>query len=599
MKESTSAEGSRTVPLLIGGGVLLALLGFAWRYYLERTACFDSAFFSWLMVDEGVPVSVLGRYGSWIPQLLPVLLIKTGASLEAVLRSYSVAFILFHGLVFYLLAFRLRDQKATLALPLVLTAAFHYMFYYGISELYQGLVLTLLLWVFLRKAWSAGGGTGWVVGAVLLNAAISLYHQLLVLPLIFVLVYEALDGGRWKQRRVWLLGAALVLWYVLRIALMTKSSYEEARMPKSADLITYAFKLKELNSTVYFLMVWTKFKALLLVMAVAGALAVLHRSWIRLIWAVLFSIGFILLILIVDRDGMAPVIYENYYPVIGLVWCMVFTTEVVRLAGRWRNVAMGAAALACALGLLQIHRGHYRLTDRVEYAQRITSYRAAQGVRKSLVRFDNYPWAYGLVHWAVGMESTLASGVKGPTKAATIFVSDKLALLDSVASDKEQFLGPDWQPLWFGVQNLDHRFFDLPTDVGYTWTNTRDSLAEPTALRIEGPVKPYRMVPDRFTVVPIELRNSGTRNYPSCATDGKPFQFIYELLRPDGSVYQESAIRSSMETDVAPGTLYTQGLVVERPVDRGRFIVHAWLASDGVPLGPEVRFEVEADAWPL
>jgi hypothetical protein len=148
-----------------------------------------------------------------------------------------------------------------------LTAAFHYMFYYGISELYQGLSLTVLLWVLIRRAFDpVGSSIWWFVGVFLLNVIISFYHQLLVLPLVFLLVYDGHWNGRWRDKEGVVLSGALVLWYVLRIALMTKSSYEEARMPKMADMLTYAFRLKDLNSTVYFLMVWTKFKALLLLM---------------------------------------------------------------------------------------------------------------------------------------------------------------------------------------------------------------------------------------------------------------------------------------------------------------------------------------------
>ena len=54
-----------------------------------------------------------------------------------------------------------------------------------------------------------------------------------------------------------------------------------------------------------------------------------------------------------------------------------------------------------------------------------------------------------------------------------------------------------------------------------------------------------------------------------------------------------------MEVDVAPGTTYKQGLVVERPVDNGRFVVRAWLTDEGVELGDAVQFEIDADAWPL
>ena len=598
LEPSTRDEGLG-VPSLIGAFVLVVLGWFAWRYYLERTACFDSAFFSWLMIDEGAPVSVLGRYGSWIAQLLPVLLIKLGAPLKTVLRAYSLAFILFHGLVFYLVAFRLKDRRATIALPIVLTAAFHYMFYFGISELYQGLSLSVLLWVFIRRAWTEHASNWWFAGAIALNVAISFYHQLLVLPLVFMLVFEAMEKQRWRKPRVWGLGIVLVLWYVLRITLMTKSTYEEARMPKLDDLITYGFRLDQLNSTIYFLTVWTKFKALLLVMALAGSMAVWHRSWLRLIWSVLFSAGFIMLILIVDHDGMAPVIYENYYPVIGLVWSVLFATEADRTVGLWRKWAMGIGALACALGLLQIHRGHYRLTDRVEYAQRLTTYQAERGSRKSLVRFDNYPWAYGLVHWAVGMESALCSGVQGPQRAATIFVSDNATMLDSVAQRTDQFLGPVWQPFWFGIQNLDRRYFDLPRDVGYSWANVRDTINVVPALRFEGPAAPYRMVPDRFTVVPIGLYNPGSGTIRSCTLDGTPRQFVYELYRVDGSLYQKSAITTSLEVDIAPAASYIQGLVIERPVDRGTYTVRAWLVHDSVVLGPKVSFQVKADAWPF
>jgi hypothetical protein len=601
-KSQRPVAGARPVdlPVLVVGSLALLVLGlFAWHYYLERTACFDSAFFSWLMIDAGEPISALGRYGSWIPQLLPVTLIEFGLPLEAVLRSYSVSFILFHGLVFYIIAFRLKDGPAALALPLTLTAAFHYMFYYGISELYQGLSLSVLLWAVLRRAWSVGASMWWSVGALLLNVVISVYHQLLVLPLVFLLVHVSLEDRRWRERKVWALGLALMLWYVVRIALMTKSSYEEARMPKMADLLTYAFQLKELNSTVYFLMVWTKFKALLLIMAVGGGLAVMNRSWARSIWAFAFSFGFIVLILIVDRDGMAPVLYENYYPVVGLVWCVFFATEAVAMKGRWKQLALGTAALASALGLLQIHRGHYRLTDRVDYSRRITSYQAAHGVRKSLVRFDNYPWTYGLVHWAVGFESALCSAVEGPQQAATIFVSDKVALLDTVAGRPDQFLGPDWQPIWFGLQNLDQRYFDFPKDVGYTWANTVDTIPKQVAITLEGPATPYRMVPDRFTVVPLRIRNTGIRPMPSCGPGGRPVQFTYQLLRTDGTLYQESAFRSSLEVDVLPGSDYMQGLVVERPVDNGNYTVRAWLEYDGSKVGPEVRFDVVADGWPL
>ena len=587
------------LPLVLATVVLGVLGVYAWRYYLERTACFDSAFFSWLMIDSGHPISVLGRYGSWVAQVLPVVLMKAGASLELVLRSYSMAFILLHALVLYILAFRLKERRAVVALPLTLTVAFHYMFYYGISELYQGLSLTVLLWVLVRRAWTVSSPTRWMIAAVLLNAVISFFHQLLVLPLVFILVYEALDEQRWRKRNTWLLGALLIGWYVVRIKLMATSTYEEARMPRASDLVTYFFQLGELNSTAYLLMVWTKFKALLLLIGAGAGILLWNRSVLRLLWTLGFSAAFLILVLIVDRDGMAPVIYENYYPVIGLVWAIAFASEWERSRGFVRRASGVFLVLACTIGLLQIHRGHYRFTERVRYQQRVTASQKELGVRKGLVRFDSFPWAYALVHWAVGVESALVSAVNGPDEAATFFVSDDLARVAELAPIPDQFLGPSWAPNWFKIQVLDSAYFRFPTDVGYNWLTSTDTVPATEHLHMSGPDAVFRLVPDRFTVVPVRLANTGATRFASCAETGKPLQFVYQLLREDGSLYQESAHVSSMELDIPPGATYDQGLVVERPVDNGRYTVRCWLTLEGRAVSAPFQFGIVADAWPF
>jgi hypothetical protein len=602
MNGPPSGSSKQHLVLLVGTTVLVVLGGFAWTYYLERTACFDSAFFSWLMIDSGEPVSVLGRYGSWVAQLLPVALIRSGASLEAVLRSYSLMFIVFHALVFALLAFVLKDRKATYALPIVLTAGFHYMFYYGISELYQGLTLTLLLWAIIKKALAVeqrGGLWKWAVLAILLNVWISFYHQLLVLPLFFLLVFEGLTKDVRRRKRLLVIGSVLCLWYVLRIKAMASSTYEESRMPKLDDLLHYSMDLNALNSTVYFLAVWTKFKAALLLIAVAIGAAVWRRRWLHFAWTMAFSTGFLILVLIVDRDGMAPMIYENYYPVITLFWVVLLLDVVPGSSSRQTMVRSALLVSVCAIGLVQIHRGHYRISEKVAYAKRVARFQADHGSRKSIVGFDNYAWAYAMGHWPAGMESALVTAVAGPEKASTIFVTNDLAMLDTVHARPEQFLGPSWEPAWFGLQNLDQRYFRFPRDVGYSYANTWVPEFSIDELVTEGPNTPYRLVPDRFTVVPVMLLNPTEVRMPSLTESGVPCRMTYVLYRTDGTVYQESSILSGLESDIPPGAAYVQGLVIERPVDNGTYTVKARLefGPDQVVDIPE--FQVVADRWPF
>ncbi|MEZ4739180.1 MAG: hypothetical protein R2818_07430 [Flavobacteriales bacterium] len=127
-------------------------------------------------------------------------------------------------------------------------------------------------------------------------------------------------------------------------------------MPKLDDMLQYSKDLGALNSTVYFLSVWTKFKA---PVAHGRGLRACHVE--ASLAAVgldkpAFTTGFMVLVLIVDRDGMSPVIYENYYPVIGLVWVVLFLSIVPDTSSHLLRSSV--LVLVCGLGLLQIHRGH-------------------------------------------------------------------------------------------------------------------------------------------------------------------------------------------------------------------------------------------------
>ena len=158
------------------------------------------------MIDSGEPQSFLGRYGSWVAQLVPVALIRSHADLVTVLRSYSLCLVLVHLLVFWIIAFRLRDKAGTIALPLALVSGLHLMFYYGTSELNQGLSLTVLVWVLMRRAMDATERKeriGWMVAVFVVNAWTSFYHQVLLLPLVFACGMELIARRRWREPWLW------------------------------------------------------------------------------------------------------------------------------------------------------------------------------------------------------------------------------------------------------------------------------------------------------------------------------------------------------------------------------------------------------------
>lgn len=571
-------------PLLWTGLALFAFQAFlALRFHLERTATADSAFFSFLLIDSGLPVEALGRYGSWVAQVPALVLIHLGAPVDLVLRTYSLSFIAIDVVVLLVLGLRIRDREAMFALPLVKTVAFHYTFYYGISELNQGLTLMVLAWALL-KHWLDGAGRGWSAGLLLLVVWSSFYHQLLVFPLAFVLAVECVRRSAWRDRRLWLAAAVLIGWFAVRILLFTRSSYEAQRMPSVQELIEHGSALRSLGSTRHLLQVFPKFKAFLLLAAITGAWSLWRRSFLLLAGTLLTSVGFMVLVLITDRDGASPNIYENYYTVQGFFWAVLLACAALS-AGTRRPVAVIVQVLVLALGCMQVQRAHDLLTAHVRYARRITDTLRDRGTAKAVGDLRNFPWTYAWGQWPLAMETLLASSADGPGMAATVFTCDDPAPFDSVMRAPRSFLGPTWHPTWFTSDHFPKAQFHLPRQA-YVRMNTvmPDSVeARFTAgdVRIEPLVSPVVLAHDRYTVVEVRITNRSAHHLGSLLADGAPLRVSYHLYDADGRPLLWEGLRSPLEIDLPPGGTHVQGVVVERPERRGTYRVAIDLVRDG------------------
>jgi hypothetical protein len=571
-------------PLLWTGlGLFAFQLVMAWRFHLERTATADSAFFAFQLIDSGRPVEALGRYGSWLAQLPALLLVHLGAPVSTVLRTYSVTFVGIDVAVFLLLVLRLRDREAAFALPLVKTAAFHYTFFYAISELNQGLTLMVLAWALLKR-WLDGGGRGWAVGFLLLVVWSSFHHQLLVFPLALVIAVEWLRRNAWRDRRLWIVAALCLGWFAVRILLFTRSSYEAQRMPSVPDLLNHGSDLGSQASTQHLLRFFPKFKALLLLVLAATALAIQCRAWTRLLTTVAISTGFLVLVLVTDREGGSPNIYENYYTVLGFFWSVLLASVVLRPRVR-PALVIGAQAVVLVLGCLQVWRAHDLLTAHVRYAERITTTLRERGIHKALASPMSFPYTYAWGEWPLSMETLLVSAARSPGEAVTVFATWEAAALDSVARLPATFLGPTWHPTWFTTDHFPKAQFRLPrqpyAQVNTVMPDSVEARFRPEDVILVPVADTVTMAHDPFTVLEVRITNNGSDTLRSLLADGTPMRLSYHLVDAQGRDVLWDGPRTSLEVDLPPGASHVQGVAVKRPDERGTCTVKVDLVSDG------------------
>ncbi len=539
------------------------------------------------MIDSRLPQSFLQRYGSWIAQLVPVALIRSHADLVTVLRSYSICLVLVHVVVFWFVAFRFRDTAGTVALPITLVAGLQLMFYYGTSELNQGVSLTVLVWVLMRRAMDATtrmDRIGWCLAALLLNVWTSFYHQVLVLPLIFAVGVELLERRTWREPWPWAVPGILVLWYVVRIKVFATSSYEAERMPGFSDVLEHLPQLAHLPSSKHLLEVYPEFKAFWALIVGVIALLVLLKRCMLAAWTSVFCTGLLVLILITDRNAGSPMMFENYYPVGALCLAMAAGSMFKDAYTRYPRAVSGSLVVVAFMGSVQVLRGHTTVSEKVAYAKRITTAMRTHNVQKGYLEIACFPWSYGNSTWQVPFETALVSAVEGSRRTATVFCAPHRSEVDSVVHKEHTFLGPEWMPLWFTTDHLNRDYFILDPG-GYQSLNTvmPDSLipAFPWgSIKLMSPGSPVRAASGRFTVVPIGVKNTSGRPLGCLSERGEPLRFRYALFGPEGKRYADAGVYSSLESDVPSGEEYPQGVMIERPSRNGRYRVDIRLSLE-------------------
>ena len=580
---------------------LAVLFVFAWVFHLERTTTYDSAYFSWLLIDTGEPVIIHSRAGAVIPQLLPLALHHLGVPLETFLRGYSLSFVLWQLFYFLLILLVLKDRVAAMAFPLVIMAASRYAFYYPMAELQQGAALCVVLWALLRRPDVPALRKRYLIAlcTFLLTVWISFHHHLLLIPVIFIVIYTWIR----KQKRPdasWIIMVILMIsWYLFRILFLTTSEYEAQRMAGMDGLLAHLRELDGLPSTIYLIENFQAFKAMLLLLLATPLMLLFSRHWMLAFFTIISTAGMLVFILLLYAEGDSSVMYESYLSLTALFLAIPFVDMLEHPPIATSRGALAGRALFVLLLLLSwrtIHQGHVPFTNKVQFAERITDEARDRGIRKAIAHMHNFPWAYGWVIWASPFETALVSAIKGPQQVVTVFHIDELEKFKTHLAKKHLFLGPDWSPFLYRTDLLDNRYFRIPPEATYHVITTPGTLSDDAGAGIQ--VEPLRtsvrMSKAMTTVTRVLIHNSGTDTLHARTPIGGPARLLYSLHDLDGGQYDGFIHPTELEIDIPPGRSVEHALIIHRPDRPGRFKVEVILMHDE---GPHIPLTMRGDLF--
>lgn len=318
------SAGSNLVRLYrLGFFFYLAYVVLALVYYRERSSFLDIPYHIFEMTHREGPAIQNYRFVALLSQWAPVLAIRLGLSLKAIMVIYSLVFALLYGMVYWLCGL-LGQYRIGLAWLLCQTLFVTHTFFWMQSELPQSMAvlflsLAVLLWQPEGKGWSIIR----VLLLLLLLPTLAFGHPLLAAPYLAVLAVFWFFYKE-KNKRLWIAATAVIYLaaYITR-AIFFATTYDSGAMDPLLD--NAAENLKHIGSLPVTRFVLRKWIGAYALMPLALGFLLWLYARLRVSawqWLILLSgfFGYLLLIILGDvNETTQPFYRENLLLPLGII----------------------------------------------------------------------------------------------------------------------------------------------------------------------------------------------------------------------------------------------------------------------------------------
>lgn len=441
-------------------------------FYKERTLSFDTSSFVLQLVQNKTFFTPLDRWGSVFSQIIPLIFIKTGCSLSVFLKVYSFGFILINYLGFLIITIPLKNLRLGVVYLLTLCLTFRNTFYFSASEFAQGLVLVIVLSAmleFLLLQKTIGKKTIIFLLCICLIYSLYFFHQLLIIPILFVLVYETLKISSFKNFYINGLFIFSIIWFGIKLFLLTGNSYESRKIPSTSILINQLPNFFKLPSYNYLIMFFEREFFIIPIIFVSGLiLLVFKKNYLVFLFLLFTFLGYLVLITITYYKGESPYMYEQYFIVFGFIIAYMIGYLSKKLDIKKYMIFIVIPLLF--LGCFWIFQSHILPTKRIEYLSNLTKYGSKLPNKKYIIHNDDFPWGYAWINWAIPAETLLYSSLESNKNSIICYVPNRNEVVNT-SSNNGQLLAVPWLRSLLNTNVLDSHYFNLPKETNYLITN--------------------------------------------------------------------------------------------------------------------------------
>ncbi|MCX6310610.1 MAG: hypothetical protein NT084_03140 [Bacteroidetes bacterium] len=390
----------------------------------------DGAYYLFKIVNSGQFQIEHQRFILAVSQVLPLIGVKLGWSLNTIIVLNSLNNVVVFYLVFLYATKYLRDNTAGVAIILFMVFGVLYIQFIPMYEIWYGTILLVLV-----RSHMVNGRNFLMCDLILLGIimiTILFSHPLLFIPLLFLLLFDAAERWVIQWRMFFLVAAIFIFWYIIKK--MFLSSYEAGKI----SLLDFSWNKAYLNLT-HLGYYWKLFKFFfsfytipMFVYLFTMGFYIVRKNHRKLVLVSAFLFGQILLINLTNEMDweLTPYFERMYMPIIPIVF-LPFLYDLFTQMTLKNNY--GAILLVLIVGWRIMIFTKLGFQFKKNTAQTEVAITEAQKLSGSKFELDpnDYNSCMKYVDWSFTMETLLRSAAIDKNKTVSICTWEDFAEHDN------------------------------------------------------------------------------------------------------------------------------------------------------------------------
>lgn len=436
-------------------------------YATERIVFIDSAKYLFDLINNE-SLLITGRAGGYPVLLLPLLCIKLKLSLYIVIVAFSLSYALVFYLIFILIVYVLKIDKAAWLLLFSLLLCTRDTFYYPATEVYLGMAYVCLFYALLFSEAIKYKFISYLLVAVMVFIC-SITHPVLILLLIPILLFKFIESEKYEKWVISVISISSFFLFSLKpFTSNNLNAIEGAGYKKAFLFFSYLPDVFSFPSTNFFYIhIWQSTNIYLIGLA-AFVIGIIYYLFTKQFWK--FLVIFIsatvlwLLAVIVYSEGESAMVLGKSFAPLAFIFTLPLFHDILYEKKKWFNYSIMlllSAVLFLKYRDITLIGKHQK--ERIIHLTESVNKAREQEIYKAIVSYDNVVDKDGLIPWAYSIESVLISSLDETEPSVSIFIEDKnkSLLSEEILKSKNIFLYI--QPeITIPLEKLNSHYFRLP-----------------------------------------------------------------------------------------------------------------------------------------